>query len=145
MARRKGVLRAEGGAKGVDIAECKRKCFAIKLAADGKVGRRAKEILREIHRAILCARRVSRVKRRHTEHLTCALAIARRENRRMYVKKAALVKEAVDGLRHNGAHAERCLKGVRARAEVLYGAQIFQRVTLFLQRIIAGALSFNHN
>ena len=59
----------------------------------------------------------------------------------MDVDKAAVVEEAVDGLRRQRAHAEGALEEVGARTQVLYGAQIFQRVALFLQGIIAGALA----
>ena len=143
MARRKGVFRAERGAEGVNIAERKRKGLAVKLAADGEVCRGAEEILREIHRAVLRARRVGRVKCRDAEHLARTLTVARRDQRGMHIKEAALIKEAVDRLRHHGAHAERGLEGVRARAQMLDGAQIFQRMALLLQRIIARAFPFD--
>ena len=56
----------------------------------------------------------------------------------MHIDKAAIVEEAVDGLRRQGAHAEGALEEVGARPQMLDRAQVFQRVAFFLQRIVAG-------
>ena len=49
--------------------------------------------------------------------------------------------EAVDGLGRHRAHPEAALEQVGPGPEVSNGAQVFQGVALFLQRIVAGALA----
>ena len=57
----------------------------------------------------------------------------------MYIYKALFRKELVCGLRDQRADAERALEQVGARAQVRDGAQVFQRVALLLERIVAAA------
>jgi len=63
----------------------------------------------------------------------------------MHIDKAILLKEFMDSRGNHGAHAKRRLKGVRARTQVLDGAQVFQRVPLLLQRVIRRAGALYHN
>ena len=141
MAWRVAVLGAEGGAEGVHVAEGQRHALAVELAGNGQAHGLGKEVLVKVHAAVRQARRVARIQCGDAEHLARTLAIAAGEDGGVYVDKAAVVEEAVDGLRRQRAHAEGALEEVGARPQMLYGAQVFQRVALFLQRIVAGALA----
>ena len=72
------------------------------------------------------------------EHLTGTLAIAAGDQRGVGVDKAALVKELVNGKGAGRPHTKHRAEGVGAGTQVGDGAQIFQRMTLFLQGIIGG-------
>ena len=47
-----GVLRPEGGAKGVDLAKGKGHALPLQLAGDGQIGRLPEEILPEVNGAL---------------------------------------------------------------------------------------------
>ena len=154
MARRVGVLGAEGGAKRVDVAEGHGEVLGVELAGDRKARMLAEEVLAPVHvagsegaTALLGGlgaheRRVLGVERGDAEHLAGALAVARGDEWRVDVDEVALLEEAVDGGGGHGADAEHGAEQVRARAQVLLRAQELDRGTLLLQRVVgsAGAL-----
>ena len=133
------LLGAEGGAEGVDVAQRHGHGLGLQLAGNGQVDRTLEEVLRVVNAALLVAGDVVEVERCDLEHLTGALAVRACENRRMYVGKAVLVEELVQGKRCLTAHAERRIEGVGAGAQVGHRAQIVHAHLLFLQRIIAAA------
>ena len=141
MARREGIFRPERGAEGIYIAESHCKRFAVKLSAHGQISFPAEEILAVVNLAVLGLGQVIHVKRCHAEHFARAFAVARGDERGMHIKEAALVKEAVYGLRHNAAHPECRLEHVRAGPKVLNGAKVFKAVPFFLKGIVPVALA----
>ena len=70
--------------------------FAFELAADGEVRRLAKEVLLPIDLAVVRARRLLHVQRRHAEHLAGAFAIRSRDDRRVDVEEPALLEKQMD-------------------------------------------------
>ena len=112
--------------------ECQCKRFAIELAAYGKVRGSAKEILGEIHGAIFRARRIEGIQGRYAEHFARAFAVTCGKNGRMHIEEAARIKKLVNRLRYNRTYPEYCLERVCAGTQMLNGAQIFKRMTLFL-------------
>ncbi|MPM10171.1 hypothetical protein SDC9_56496 [bioreactor metagenome] len=145
VARGKAVLRAERRAEGVDIPESHGERFAVELAGNGQVGRLAEEVAAKIDLAVFILWHIVQRQGRYLEHLPRAFAVRTRDQRRVDVDEPALLEELVNSRGHNGAHAERRLKGVCPRAEMLNGAQVFERMALFLQRVIAGASAFEHD
>ena len=133
------LLRAEGGAEGVYIPECKGECLAVKLPADGQVCAGAEEILGVVHLAVRGLGYVLKIQGGYAEHLARALAVAGGDERGMYIQEAPVVKEAVYGLRNYVADPEGGLESVGARPEVLHCAQILEAVPFLLHWIIAGA------
>ena len=151
MARRVGVLGAEGGAKGVDVAKGHGEVLGVELAGDGEARVLTEEVLAPVDIAgdklavaggsLLLGheRRVLRVKRGDAEHLASALAVARGDERGVDVDEVALLEEAVDGRGGHGADAKHSAEEVRARAEVLLGAKELDRGALLLERVVGGA------
>ncbi|MPN26206.1 hypothetical protein SDC9_173630 [bioreactor metagenome] len=76
MAGGVAVFRPEGWAKGIDIPECQRIGFPIKLTGNGEVGVSAEEIPAIVHGAVLGAGRIVHIQGRHLEHFPRSLAIA---------------------------------------------------------------------
>ena len=70
-----GILRPEGGAEGVHVAEGHGEVLGVELAGDGQVGGLAEEVLAVVHLAVLGAGRVLHVQGGHPEHLAGALAV----------------------------------------------------------------------
>ena len=86
MARRVGVLSAEGGAEGVDGAEGACEVLAVQLARDGKVAWLAEEVLCVIDLARgRLLQRLLEVERRDLEHLARTLAVGAGDERRVAV------------------------------------------------------------
>ena len=142
MAGGVGFLRPEGGAEGVNIAQSHGHALCLKLAGNGEVGGFPKEILGEIHTAILGQRRVFGIQSRHPEHLAGAFAVRSGDQGRVDVGKAALIKKFVDRVGTDRANAEHRLKGVGAGAEVGNGAEKLQGMPFFLERVIWGGRAF---
>ena len=98
------------------------------------------------HSALFIAGRRRGVKSCHAEHRASALAIARRDDRRMHIQKTAFLKKFMDGKGKRVADAEHASECVRARAQMRDSAQKFQSVPLFLERIsgrVGGAINNN--
>ena len=143
MARGEALFGAEGGAEGINIVECEREALSVQLAGYGEGYGLSEEILVVIDLAVL-HRQIIGIQRGHAEHFARALAVAAGDKGSIYIYKAALMHEAMDRLRSDGADAECALEQVRARTQMLDGAQVFDGVALLLQRIIrsAGAQNF---
>ena len=139
MTGRVGILRPEGGAKGVHLAESRGHGLGFQLAGHGQVGGTAEEVLGEVHGSVLGAGHIVQIQRGHPEHLACALAVGPGDQRRMGVDKAVLLEELVNGVSCHAAHPEGRRKGVGAGAQMGHGAQKFNRVAFFLQRILGAA------
>jgi hypothetical protein len=137
--------RAEGRAEGIDITESHCERLAVELAGNGQVGGLAEEVAAKIDLAVFILWHIVQRQGRYLKHLPRAFAVRARDQRCMDIDEPALLEELVNSRGNNRAYAERRLKGVRPRAEVLNGAQVFERMALFLQRIIAGASAFEHD
>jgi hypothetical protein len=133
--RRVRVLGAERRAKCIHLAQREAVAFDVQLAGHGQVGFLAEEILVPVDGALVVARQVDHVERRHTEHLAGALGIARGDDRRVDPEEAALVEVAVDRLGDAVAHARDSTERVRARAQVRDLAQVLHRVRFRLDRV----------
>ena len=135
VARRVGVLRAEGRAKRVDGAESRGSQFALQLAGDGEACLLAEEVVVVDDGTRLVLLDVGEIQRGNLEHLSGALAVRRGNQRRVKVVEAAVVKELVDGVRHVMPDAEDGAKGVGARAKVGDLAEELHRVAFLLERV----------
>src|SRR5699024_353296 len=94
---------------------------------------------------IFRARRIEGIQGRYAEHFARAFAVTCGKNGRMHIEEAARIKKLVNRLRYNRTYPEYCLERVCAGTQMLNGAQIFKRMTLFLERIITWAFAFNRN
>ena len=83
MARCVGILGAEGGAEGIDLAEGRGHRLALQLAGDRQVRSAAEEVLGKIHRAFFRSGRLGRVQRGNAKHLARAFAVRPGDQRRM--------------------------------------------------------------
>ena len=145
MALGVGVLRPEGGAEGIDIAEGHGEVLAVELAGDGQVGLLAEEVLGVVHGAVGVLGHILQVQGGHLEHLTGALAVAGGDDGRVDVDEALVLEEAVDGVGRGGAHPEGGGEQVRPGPQVLDGPQELHAVALLLEGIVrgGGALHFD--
>ena len=134
----KALLRPEGGAKGVHLAECHGHGLGFQLAGNGQVDRLLKEVLGIIHGAVLVLGHVLQVQGGHAEHLTGTLAVGGGQQRGVSVDKAVLLEELVDGIGCHAAHTECGVEGVGAGAQGGHGAQILHAHLLFLQGVLVG-------
>mmetsp|Transcript_12658 Transcript_12658/g.29789 ORF Transcript_12658/g.29789 Transcript_12658/m.29789 type:complete len:327 (-) Transcript_12658:169-1149(-) len=137
MAAGVGVLRAESRAESIDVAQRARHGLSRQLAGDGEEGRLAEEVLRVVDLLVGGQRHQLRLGRQggDPEHLTSALTVARRDQRRLHVTEALALEELVRGLRERGAHARDGGDRVGPRAQVGDGAQEFERGLLLLNRV----------
>ena len=140
-----GVLRAERGAKGVDVAKAHGEVLCLELAGDGEVGLLAEEVLAVVDLAVLGERRVGRVDRGDAEHLAGTLGVGRGDDGRVDVDEAALLEEAVDGERRDAAHAEHRAEQVGAAAQVLLGAQELAGLALLLHGVVRLRRALDHD
>ena len=121
------------------------KGLAVELAADREVGRLAEEILRVVHPALGRLRDIREIQRRNLEHLSGALRIRGRDQRRVHVDEATLLKKPVNGIGRKGTDPEHCLESVGSRAQMRDRAQIFHGMALLLQRIIRRGSPFHRD
>ena len=136
MARGVGVFGAEGGAEGVNVAECHGEVLGVELAGDGQAGLLAEEVLGIVDLAVLGLGDVFKIERRDLEHLARALAVGAGDDGGVDVGEAAALEELMHREGRSGAHAEGRVEEVRARAEMLDGAQELDAVALLLQGIV---------
>ena len=122
MAGGVAVFGAEGGAEGVYVSERKGKNLGVQLAGYGERYGLSEEILVVVDLAVFGLRKSIHIKSGYLEHFACALAVASGDQGRMNVYKASVMEEAVNGLRCDGADAERALEQVCARTQVLDGS-----------------------
>ena len=155
VALRVGVLRAKRRPEGVHVTEGHGEVLGIELAGHGKACRLAEEIAAPVDFPcvkfparlgggfLAHARHVLHIERGHAEHLACPLAVGRRDDRGIYVDEPAVLEEAVNGRSRDAADAENGAEEVRARTEVLLGAQELDRGALLLQRVVRRGGAFN--
>src|SRR5262249_26089410 len=105
---------------GVDPAQRAGEDLRLKLAADGEVRRLAKEILRKVRPA---RRQLGEIECRYLEHLARAFAVAGRDDRRLDIEKALLLKKVVNRLRNLIANTGDGPESVGARPQMGDGAQ----------------------
>src|SRR5262245_57584167 len=103
MAGGVGVLRPEGGAECVNVAEGEREDLACELSAHREVGGLAKKVATEVDRAVLSPRQVGQVERGDTEHLAGALAVGSGDDGRVHVDEPSLAKKLMDSERERVA------------------------------------------
>ena len=132
VARGVGILGAERGAERVNVAERHSEVLGVELAGDGQARLLAEKVLAVIDLAVGRSRRVLQIQRRDREHLTRALTVRAGDDGGVDIDKAAALEELVHGVGRRASHAERRGEEVRARAQMLNGAQIFDAVALFL-------------
>ena len=138
-----GVLRPEGGAKGVDVAEGHGEGLAVELAGDGQIGGLAVEVLGVIHLAVLGFGHVVQVQGGDLEHLAGALAVRAGDQGRMDIDKVPVLEELVDSHGSQTPDAEHGLEGVGPGPQVSDGPQELHGVPLGLQGIVAGGGAFH--
>ena len=127
MPGRIGILRPEGGAEGINIAQCTGERLRLQLSAHGEKRLFPKKILRKI--------RLPRGQRGHAKHLPRALAIARRDDGRVHIDKSALLKKRMHRKRHPAADAKDRPVKIRARPQMRDAPHEFRGVSFLLQRI----------
>ena len=134
----KALLSAEGGAKGVHLAE--RHCHGLgfQLAGNGQVDGLLEEVLGVIDGAVFVLGDIVEVEGGDAEHLAGTLTVGSGQQGGVSVDKAVLLEELVDGVSGHAADAESGVEGVGARAQGGHGAQILHAHLLFLQRILVG-------
>ena len=88
-----GVLRPEGGAEGVDVAESHGEVLGVELTGDRQAGPLAEEVLAVIHSPLLRPGDVLQVQGRHLEHLACALAVTGSDEGGMDIHEAPVLEE----------------------------------------------------
>ena len=133
-----GVLRPEGGAEGVYIAEGHGEVLGVQLAGHGQAGLAAEEILGVVHFAVRRLGHVVQVQGGHLEHLPGALAVAGGDDGGVDVDEAPVLEEAVDGVGGGAAHPEGGGEQVGPGPQVLDGAQELHAVALLLQGVVGG-------
>ena len=102
------VLRAERRTERVHVAQSAAVRLHVQLAAHGHLRVLAEEVLRVVDLAVGGGRNVLHLlvqHRRHREHLAGALAVGRRDDRRVDVLETTLLEEQVRRERARVAHA----------------------------------------
>ncbi len=135
MARRVGVLGAEGGAESVDLAHRQAVGLHVELAGDGEERLATEEVLAEVDRALVVARQVGQVQGRQTEHVAGALGVGGGDDRGVDPEKALLGQVPVDRHHHGVAHAGDRTEQIGAWTQVGDLAQELHRVLLGLDRV----------
>src|SRR5690606_21499079 len=130
------VLRAEGGAEGVYLAQGERGGFRLQLPAYREVAFRAEEVLLEVHLTRLVQRRLFGIKRAYTEHFPRTFRIARENDRAVEVVVAERIEMLVDAEAHLVADAEDRAVGVGAEAQVGMLPQELQAVLFRLDGVL---------
>ena len=143
VARGVGILGAERGAEGVNVAERHGEVLGVELAGDGQARLLAEKVLAVIDLAVGRSRRVFKVERRHLEHLACALAVAAGDDGGLDVHKAVALEELVHRHGRHGADAEGGGEQVGAGPQMLDGTQELHAVALLLQGIVGGGLALH--
>ena len=133
-----GVLRPEGGAKGIYIAEGHGEVFGVQLAGHGEAGFLAEEILAVIHLAVRSLGHIVQVQGGHLEHLACALAVGAGDDGGVNIYEAPALEKLMHGIGRRAADPERGGKQIGPGAQMLDGPQEFHTVALFLQGIVGG-------
>ena len=133
-----GILRPEGGAEGIHVAEGHGEVLSVELAGDGQVGGLAKEVLAVVHLAVLGAGWVLHVQGGHPEHLAGALAVGGGDDGGVDIDEAPVLEEAVDGVGRHAPHPEGGGEQVGAGPQVGDGAQVLHAVALFLEGVLGG-------
>ena len=141
MALGVGVLRTEGGAEGIHIAEGHGEILRIQLAGHRQAGFLTEEVLGVIHLPVLGLGDVVQVEGGHLEHLAGTLAVAACNDGGLYIDEAPALEELMHRVGRHGADAERGGKQVGAGTEVLDGAQELHAVALLLQGVIRRGLA----
>ena len=136
-----GLLRAEGRAEGVDLAEGRRGHLALELSRDGQAGLLAKEVVRVVVLGALVVRLRAERLRGDFEHLPRAFRVGPGDERGVDIDITVLLEVFMDGGRQRRAHMEHRIEGVRAQTDVRHGAQELERVAFLLQRVVRGAVA----
>ena len=138
MAGRIAVLRAEGGAEGIDLGKAQGKNLGLQLTANCQVCGPAKKVLRPVDVTVRAAREVAQVQGCYIKHLACPFAIRGGDNRRLNVDEVSLLKEAVNCVGEGVAHAEGRAEGVATDPQVGDVTQELEGMSLLLQRVGRG-------
>ena len=131
-----GVLGAEGGAKGIDVPKGEREVLGLELTRDGEVRGPAKEVLAPVDVPVWGAWGSLDVEGRHTKHLARALGVGGRDDGRVHVDEATLLKEAMYCKGCHTPHAKDGTKEIRAAAQVLLGTEKLAGRPLLLHGVV---------
>ncbi len=134
MPRRVRVLRPKRRPKGVNLSQPAGVSLAVQLPADGEIRRPLEKILRVIDRRIFLGQLVQ-IERGDLEHRPGPFAIAGRDDRRVQVEKAVLLKKLVDRPAHAISHPGNRAESIGPRPQMGDRAQKLERMPFFLQRI----------
>ena len=95
-------------------------CLAIQLTADRQIRRLTKEspVVVVDDSVLVILRDIVQIHRRHLEHLTCTLAVASGDERRVHIDEASLLEELMNRIGDQRTHAEHRLKRVGARTQM---------------------------
>ena len=129
------VLRAEGGAEGVDVDEGQGGDLRLELARHGEVGLATEEVPAPVHSPILSGR-LEGIQGGDSEHLTRALGVRQGDHGGVQQQEAALLEEVVDGARCRVAHPHHRSDGVGAGTQVGDGAKELEAVALLLKGVV---------
>jgi hypothetical protein len=139
MTRSIRILRAESRAERIYASQGRGAEFSLKLTRHREAGHLAEEILRIIHIALLGAGKIAERKSRHLELRACSLAVGSRDQRRMEVIKAFVVKELMDGKGQRMADAKHGAESIGARAQMRFLTKEFESMAFFCKGYVAGS------
>ena len=131
-----GVFCTESRSEGVDIAERLRIHLSVELSAHRQIRLFSEKVFCIVNLTVCRSRRILKIQRCHLEHLSGALAVASRNERRVYIDKIALLEEFMDSVRCQRTHTKGRLKHIGARTQMRDRAQKLYAVALFLKRIV---------
>ena len=123
-----GVLGAESGPEGIDLAHGQAVGLHLQLARDREEGLAAEKVLAEIHLPRGGARQVGEIQGADPEQLAGALAIAAGDDGGVDPVETLVVEIVVDGVGQGAAHPGDGADGVGARAQVGLAAQVLEAV-----------------
>src|SRR5690606_26429095 len=135
VAGRVGVLRPEAWTERINLTqrECMR--FAFELSRDGKVGFASEKVFPKVYAAVFGSGRVARVEGCHPEHCASTFSIGTRDDGRMNINEASVVKKCVDGIGQGMSHSHYRAKRVGSGSQMCDLTKEFKRVALGLKRV----------
>ena len=145
VARSIGVLGTEGRTESIDLAYGSSAELAFKLAADGKAGLFAEEVLAEIDLALM-HRNICKIHGSNLEHVACTLCVRLCDERSMEIYEALVVEELMDSESHCVPDTEHCAESVGAEPHMGNRTEVLEGSILLLEREahrIAFAIDFD--
>ena len=138
-----GIFSSEGRSESINISECQRKNFRLKLSGNREVCLLAEEILAVVNLSVFCSRQIVKVERRYLEHFARALSITCRDFRSMHINEILILEKLMNRISNQRADTEYRTEHIRSRTQVTDFSQELHGVALRLKRIIRCRCSFN--